>query len=116
MTLIGSLQALARRVAAEQTEQYGYTRQNQEDHVPKATVRRGKLTIPLSGEILAKVDVRDGDELEVTSEDGRIVLTPVPEEPQPGELEALGEAERELVEGKTRRLDDILYGMGRKIK
>ena len=116
MTLIGSLQALARRVAAEQTEQYGYTRQNQEDHVPKATVRRGKLTIPLSGEILAKVDVRDGDELEVTSEDGRIVLTPVPEEPQPGELEALDEAERELMEGKTRRLDDVLYGMGRKIK
>ena len=39
--------------------------------MPKATVRRGKLTIPLSPEILAKVDVRDGDELEVTSEDGR---------------------------------------------
>ena len=84
--------------------------------MPKATVRRGKLTIPLSGEILAKVDVRDGDELEVTSEDGRIVLTPVPEEPQPGELEAFDEAEREFAEGKTRRLDDVLHGMGRKIK
>jgi len=84
--------------------------------VPKATVRRGKLTIPLSAEILAKVDVHDGDELEVTSEDGRIVLTRVPEEPLPGELEALDEAEREFAEGKTRRLDDVLHGMGRKIK
>ena len=74
--------------------------------MPKATVRRGKLTIPLSGEILAKVDLHDGDQLEVTSEDGRIVLTRVPEEPQPGDLEALDEAEREFAEGRTRRLDE----------
>lgn len=84
--------------------------------MPKATVRRGKLTIPLSDDFREKLDVNDGDELEVTSEDGRIVLTPVPEEPLPGELEALDEAERELAEGKTRRLDDILHGLGRKVR
>jgi bifunctional DNA-binding transcriptional regulator/antitoxin component of YhaV-PrlF toxin-antitoxin module len=79
----------------------------------KAIVRRGKLTIPLSAEIRENVDVRDGDELEVTSDGGRIVLTLVPEEPLPGELDALGEAEREFAAGKTRRLDDILHGTGR---
>ena len=84
--------------------------------MPKATVRRGKLTIPLSAEILAKADVRDGEELEVTSDDGRIVLTRVPEEPQPGEVEALDEGEQEFAEGKTCRLDDVFHGMGRKIK
>jgi hypothetical protein len=43
-------------------------------------------------------------------------VTPVPEEPLPGELEALDEAKHELAEGKTRRLDDVLHGLGRKIK
>jgi AbrB family looped-hinge helix DNA binding protein len=84
--------------------------------MPKATVRRGKLTIQLSANIRERLDVRDGDELEVTAEDGRIVLTPVHEEPLPGELEALDEAEREFAQGKTRRLDDILHGLGRKVK
>jgi AbrB family looped-hinge helix DNA binding protein len=82
----------------------------------KATVRRGRLTIPLPPEIREKFDVRDGDELEVTSEDGRIVLTPAAEDPLPGELEALDEAEAEFAQGKTRRLDDILHGLGRKTK
>jgi bifunctional DNA-binding transcriptional regulator/antitoxin component of YhaV-PrlF toxin-antitoxin module len=40
---------------------------NPEDNMPKATVRRGKLTIPLSAELREKLDVRDGDELQVTS-------------------------------------------------
>jgi bifunctional DNA-binding transcriptional regulator/antitoxin component of YhaV-PrlF toxin-antitoxin module len=83
--------------------------------MPKATVRRGRLTIPLSADI-EKLEVHDGDELEVTSEGGRIVLTPAPEEPLPGELEALDEAEQEFAEGKTRRLDDVLHGLGRKVK
>ena len=82
--------------------------------MPRATVRRGKLTIQLSQELLEKLAVHDGDELEVTSEGGRIVLTPAAEDPLPGELEALDEAERELAQGKTRRLDDILHGLGRK--
>jgi hypothetical protein len=30
------------------------------------------------------------------------------EPPLPGELEALGDAEREFTDGKTRRLDDVL--------
>ena len=84
--------------------------------MPKATLRRGKLTIPLPADIREKFGVRDGDELEVTSEDGRIVLTPAAEEPLQGELEALDEAEMEYAQGKTRRLDDILHGLGRKIK
>ena len=84
--------------------------------MPKATVRRGKLTIPLSDDVRAKLDVHDGDELEVTSEGGRIVLTPVAVEPLPGELEALDEAEQEFAEGKTRSLGDILHGMGRKVR
>ena len=62
--------------------------------MPKATVRRGRLTIPLSADVLEKLDVHDGDELVVTSEGGRIVLTPAPEEPLPGEIEALDEANR----------------------
>lgn len=84
--------------------------------MPKATVRRGKLTIPISDDIREKLDVHEGDELEVTSEGGRIVLTPIPEEPLPGEFEALDEAEQEFAEGKTRRLDDVLHGLGRKAK
>lgn len=84
--------------------------------MPKATVRRGRLTIPLSADVLEKLDVHDDDELVVTSEGGRIVLTPAPEEPLPGEIEALDEAEQEFVEGKTRRLDDVLHGLGRKVK
>lgn len=47
--------------------------------MPKVAVRRGKLTIPLPAAIREQFDVHDGDELEVTSEDGRIVLTPVAE-------------------------------------
>ena len=84
--------------------------------MPKATVRRGKLTIPLSDDVRQKLDVHDGDELEVTSEDGRIVLTPVAVEPLPGEIVALDEAEQEFAEGKTRSLDDILHGLGRKVR
>jgi antitoxin component of MazEF toxin-antitoxin module len=84
--------------------------------MPKATVPRGRLSIPLSADILEKLDVHDGDELEVTSEGGRIVLTPAPEEALPSELEALEEAEQEFAEGKTRRLDDVLHGLGRKVK
>ena len=83
--------------------------------MPKATVPRGRLSIPLSADILEKLDVHDGDELEVTSEGGRIVLTPAPEEALPSELEALEEAEQEFAEGKTRRLDDLLHGLGRKV-
>jgi AbrB family looped-hinge helix DNA binding protein len=84
--------------------------------MPKATVRRGKLTIPLADDIRETLGVHDGDELEVTTEGGRIVLTPMAEEPLPGELEALDEAEQEFAEGKIRRLDDILHGLGRKVK
>src|SRR5712691_4559836 len=51
----------------------------QEEMMPKVAVRRGKLTMPLSAAIREQFDVRDGDELEVTSENGRIVLTPVAE-------------------------------------
>jgi hypothetical protein len=52
--------------------------------------------------------------MEVSAENGRIVLTPAAEEPLPGELEALDEAEAEFAQGKTHRLDDVLHGLGRK--
>jgi bifunctional DNA-binding transcriptional regulator/antitoxin component of YhaV-PrlF toxin-antitoxin module len=84
--------------------------------MPKVTVRRGKLTISLSDDVREKLEVHDGDELEVPSEGDRVVLTPVPEDPLSGELEALDEAEQEFAEGKTRRLDDILHGLGRKVR
>jgi AbrB family looped-hinge helix DNA binding protein len=82
--------------------------------MPKVTVRRGKLTIPLSADIREHLDVHDGDELEVTSEEGRIVLTRPAEEPLPGDLEALDEGEAEFARGQTRRLQDVLHGLGRK--
>ena len=41
-------------------------------------------------------------------------LTPAAEEPLPGELEALDEAEAEFAKGQTHRLDDVLHGMGRR--
>jgi antitoxin component of MazEF toxin-antitoxin module len=43
--------------------------------VPKAHIRKGRLTIALPDDILEELDVRDGDELEVSGEGGRIVLT-----------------------------------------
>jgi len=43
--------------------------------VQKVKLRRGKLTIPLSDKMRADLDLRDGDELQVSREAGRIVLT-----------------------------------------
>jgi antitoxin component of MazEF toxin-antitoxin module len=82
----------------------------------RAIVRRGKLTISLSDEARRKLRVHDGDLLDVTSENGRIVLTPVAEQPLPDELEALDEAEQEFARGETRRLSDVLDDLRRKIK
>ena len=42
----------------------------------KAHIRKGELTIPLADDIRDELDLRDGDELEVSSKCGRIVLTP----------------------------------------
>ena len=47
--------------------------------MPKVHVRGDKLTVTIPARIREAVAVHDGDELEVTSEDGRIVLTPVAE-------------------------------------
>jgi len=47
--------------------------------MPKMHVRGDKLTVTIPARIREAVAVHDGDELEVTSEDGRIVLTPVAE-------------------------------------
>jgi AbrB family looped-hinge helix DNA binding protein len=77
-------------------------------------MRRGKLRIP--ADIRERAGVQDGDELEVTSEDGRIVLTLLAEEPLPGEIEALDEAEKEFLRGQTRRLGDVLDELGGKAK
>jgi AbrB family looped-hinge helix DNA binding protein len=87
---------------------------SKEHAMPRVIVRRGKLSIPV--DVRERVGVHDGDELEVTSEEGRIVLTPLGEKPLPGELDALDEAEAEFAGGRTRRLTDVLHGLGRKAK
>jgi hypothetical protein len=85
--------------------------------MPKAHIRGSKLTISLPENVRAEVAVHDGDEIDIRAEEGRIVLIPTAEEPLPGDMGALDEAEAEFVEGKTRRLDDILHGrMGRTTK
>ena len=80
--------------------------------MPKVHVRGGKLTVTLPERIREKIAVRDGDEMEVTAEQGRIVLTPVAEAPLPGELEAIREGEAEFARGETRRLDDVQHELG----
>jgi hypothetical protein len=45
--------------------------------MPKAHIRKGKLRIPLSDEIRAKLDLQDGDELEAHVFPGSIVLRTV---------------------------------------
>jgi AbrB family looped-hinge helix DNA binding protein len=87
-----------------------------EHAMPKMHVRGDKLTVTIPAEIREEIAVHDGDEIEVTTEAGRIVLTLAPEEPLPGEIEALDEALTEFNEGKTHRLDDVLHGLGRKAK
>ena len=82
--------------------------------MPKIHVRGDKLTVTIPARIRDELAVHDGDEMEVSAEGGRIVLTPGAEEPLPGELEALDEAEAEFTQGKTHRLDDVLHGLGRK--
>lgn len=82
----------------------------------KAIVRDGTLSVTLPENIRDSFNVHDGDELNVTSEGGRLVLTLAAEQPEAGELEALEQAEAELAAGKTQRLDDVLHGLGRKAR
>lgn len=84
--------------------------------VQKVKVRRGKLTIPVSDEMLGDLDLRDGDELQASCEAGQIVVTPMAEEASPEDMEALDQAEEEFARGETRRIDDILHGLGRQTK
>jgi hypothetical protein len=44
--------------------------------MPKARIHNGELRIPLSDEIREKLDVHDGDELEVHVFKGSVALTP----------------------------------------
>lgn len=82
--------------------------------MPKIHVRGDKLTVTIPARIREKIAVHDGDEMEVSAEGGRIVLTPAAEEPLPGEMEALDEAEAEFAQSKTHRLDNVLHGLGHK--
>ena len=84
--------------------------------MPKVHVRGDKLTVTIPAAIREAVTVHDGDEMEVSAEGGRIVLTRAAEAPLPGELEALDEAEAEFAQGKTHRLGDVLHGLGRKAR
>ena len=83
-----------------------------EPHMPKVHVRGDTLTVTLPSRIRQKIGMRDGDQVEVTAEGGRIVLTPAAEEPLPGELEAIREGEEEFARGGTRRLDDVQHELG----
>jgi AbrB family looped-hinge helix DNA binding protein len=83
-----------------------------ERQMPKVHVRGDKLTVTIPARIRGKIAVRDGDEMEVTAERGRIVLTPAAEEPLPGELEAIREGEEEFARGETRRLHDVQNELG----
>jgi AbrB family looped-hinge helix DNA binding protein len=83
-----------------------------ENTVPKVHVRGDKLTVTLPERIREKIAVRDGDEMEVTAEGGRIILTPAAEELLPGELEAIREGEAEFARGETRRLGDVQHELG----
>jgi bifunctional DNA-binding transcriptional regulator/antitoxin component of YhaV-PrlF toxin-antitoxin module len=47
-----------------------------EQAMPKARVRNGELTLPLSDEIREKLDIRDGDELEAHVFKGSVSFTP----------------------------------------
>ena len=53
---------------------YALPMPKKERSMPKVRVRRG--TLPIPADIREELGVRDGDELEVSSEGGRIVLTP----------------------------------------
>jgi AbrB family looped-hinge helix DNA binding protein len=83
-----------------------------ENTVPKVHVHGDKLTVTLPARIRETIAVRDGDEMEVSAEAGRIVLTPAAEVPLPGELEAIREGEAEFARGQTRRLDDVQHELG----
>ena len=76
--------------------------------MPKVQVRGDKLTVTLPARIREAVAVHDGDELEVTSEDGRIVLTPVAER-HPEIDAALAEA---LEDERAGRLSPTFSTMG----
>jgi AbrB family looped-hinge helix DNA binding protein len=82
--------------------------------MPKAEIRGDKLTITLPSSVREQIALDDGEELEVSVENGRIILSLPAEEPLPGEMEALDEAKAELAQGKTYRLDDVILGLGRK--
>ncbi|HTT79138.1 MAG TPA: hypothetical protein VMF86_05620, partial [Stellaceae bacterium] len=73
--------------------------------MPKARIRDDTLTVMLPLATREEIPFRDGDELEVSVEAGRIILTLAAVEPLPGELEALDEAEAEFAAGRTHRLD-----------
>jgi hypothetical protein len=45
--------------------------------MPKARIRNGELTIPLSDDIREKLDVHDGDELEAHVFKGSVSFTPI---------------------------------------
>lgn len=82
--------------------------------MPKAILRDGTLTVALPENIRKRLGVRDGDQLEVACEAGRLVVTLAAEQPLPGEIEALDEAEDNFAKGKTHRIEDVLHGLGRK--
>ncbi len=60
--------------------------------MPKLHVRGDKLTITIPAKIRDEIAALDGDEIDVRTEDGRIVLTPKVVEQHPDIDSALAEA------------------------
>ena len=88
----------------------------QEREMPKMHVSGDTLTVTIPANVRDEIASHDGDEIEVSTEGGRIVLTLAAEEPLPGEMDAIDEAEAEFAQGTTHRLDDVLHGLGGKAK
>lgn len=82
--------------------------------IPSAVVRRGKVTFTLTADVREQFAVHEGDKLDITSEKGRLVLTPAVEPLSADEEEAIRQAEAEFARGGTHRLTDVLHGVGGK--
>jgi AbrB family looped-hinge helix DNA binding protein len=69
---------------------------------PKAHIEGDKLTVTIPAEVRGEIPAHDGDEIDVSAEDGRIVLTPKPEmaERHPEIDAALAEALEDVHAGR----------------
>ena len=70
--------------------------------MPKIHVRGDKLTVTIPKEIRDEIDAYDGEEIDIRTEDGRIVLTP---KEDVAERQGLGGPRGAMAVQPPRRLD-----------